>query len=142
MECQKVSNNFVHSELYIDPVLEEVLIDPCQYKIDEMERAHVDSGDYLNLRNKCLWLVFYFEHQARCRIAAYIQDGFFVIWSMVSTPQRKGVGSRTLKLLNQKFKEKECELGIRVVDVWPSAKLFWKKMKKRDLITGFKEYKT
>ena len=105
-----------------------------------MDKKYARCGDYLKLDKKNIWLQFHFENFERCRLVAYIEDDFFKIWSIISTPKRAGLATRTLEFINEKIKEYGCSLTLYVVDVWPVAQEFWKKMKERNIIVDFENY--
>ena len=139
MECSEISISRTWNNHYInyDPLLDEVLSNHSKYKLNDKEKKYAKCGDYLKLGEKNIWLQFHYEDLTRTRLVAYIEGDSFRIWSILSTPKRIGLGSRTLEFLNQKIFETGCKLKLFIVDVWPVAKGFWDKMKKRSLITDY-----
>ncbi|TFG30162.1 MAG: hypothetical protein EU532_01620 [Promethearchaeota archaeon] len=141
MECYEISTIWSHHYITYDPLLDEVLECPAKFKLrSKKDKFFARCGDYLKLDKKNIWLQFHYENFARCRLVAYIEDDFFKIWSIISTPKRAGIATRTLEFINEKIKEMGCNLDLYVVDVWPVAQEFWKKMKKRNLIMDFENY--
>jgi hypothetical protein len=137
LECSEISKTWNNYQISYDSLLDEVLSNHSKYKLNDKEREDAKSGDYLKLSEKNIWLQFHYEDFARTRLVAYIEGDLFKIWSIVSTPKRIGLGSRTLEFLNQKFLASGCELKLFIVDVWPVAKVFWDKMKERNLISDY-----
>jgi len=137
MECYKVPKTWQNYHFTYDPILDDVIQNPSKFSLNDKEKKYAERGDYLKLEEKNIWLQFHYDDFTRCRLVAYIEEDLFKIWSIVSTPKRIGLGSRTLEFLNQKFSESACNLKLYVVEVWTVAKGFWDKMKHRDLITDF-----
>ena len=142
MECSENSKTWNNYHFSYDPLLDYVIQNPLKFKLNNKEKKYSKCGDYLKLGEKNIWLQFHYENFSRSRLVAYIEGDLFKIWSIVSTPKRKGLGSRTLEFLNQQFIESGCNLKIFIVDVWPVAKGFWDKMKQRNLITDFEVSKS
>jgi len=136
LECSEISKTWHNYHFSYNSLLDDVLQDPSKFKLNNKEKKYAKCGDYLKLGGKNIWLQFHYEDFTRCRLVAYLEGGLFKIWSIVSTPKRIGLGSRTLEFLNQKLSER-CKLKLFIVDVWPVAKGFWDKMKQRNLITDF-----
>ena len=105
MECSELSTIWSHHYITYDPLLDEVLECPAKFKLrskkDKMSSKH---GDYLKLDKKNIWLQFHYKNFARCRLVAYIEGGFFKIWSIISTPKRAGLATSTLEFINEKIK--------------------------------------
>lgn len=137
MECYEISKTWNNYHFTYDPLLDEILQNPSIYNLSNKEKKYAKCGDYLKLGKKNIWLQFHYENRTRCRLVAYIEEDLFKIWSIMSTPKRIGLGTRTLEFLNKKFNEAGCNLNLYIVDVWPIAKCFWDKMKQRNLITDF-----
>ena len=137
MECSEISIIWKIYHFTYDPLLDDVLRDPSKFKLNNKEKKYAKCGDYLKLGVKNIWLQFHYENFTRCRLVAYLEGDLFKIWSIVSTPKRIGLGSRTLEFLNQKFIGSVSKLKLFIVDVWPVEKGFWDKMKQRNLITDF-----
>jgi hypothetical protein len=137
LECSEISKTWNNYHLSYDPLLDDILSNHSKFKLNTQEKKYAECGDYLKLGDKNIWLQFHYEHFERCRLVAYIEGDILKIWSIVSTPKRTGLGSRTLEFLNQKILESGCNLKLFIVDVWPVAKGFWDKMEKRNLITGY-----
>jgi hypothetical protein len=137
MECYEVPKTWENYHFTYDPLLDQVLQNPFKFTLNNKEKKYAESGDYLKLAEKNIWLQFHYENFSRTRLVAYIEGDLFKIWSIVSTPKKRGLGSRTLEFLNKKFIELACNLKLYVVDVWPVAKGFWDKMKQRKFITDF-----
>lgn len=137
MECSEISKTWNNYHFIYDPLLDDVLHHPSKFKLNNKEKKYAKCGDYLKIGRKNIWLQFHYKEFTRCRLVAYIEGDLFKIWSIVSTPKRRGLGSRTLEFLNQKLIESGSNLKVFIVDVWPIAKGFWDKMKQRKLITDF-----
>ncbi len=137
MECSEISKIWNNYNISYDPLLDDVLSNHSKFKINNKEKNYAKCGDYLKLGEKNIWLQFHYENFTRCRLVAYIEGEKFKIWSIVSTPKKIGLGSRTLEFLNQMFLDSGCKLKLFIVDVWPVAKGFWDKMKQRSLITDY-----
>ena len=137
MECSEISKIWNNYHISYDPLLDDVLSNHSKFRLNNNEKKYAKCGDYLKLEEKNIWLQFHYEDFKRTRLVAYIEGDEFKIWSIVSTPKKIGLGSRTLEFLNQKFLESCCNLKLFIVDVWPVAKGFWDKMKQRRLITGY-----
>jgi len=137
MECYEIPKTWHNYHFTYDPLLDHVIQNPSKFKLNNKEKKYAKCGDYLKLGGKNIWLQFHYENSSRCRFVAYIEGDLYKIWSIISTPKRRGLGSRTLEFLNQKLIESGCNLKLFIVDVWPVAKGFWDKMKQRNLITDF-----
>ena len=143
MECYEISKTWSHHFIAYDPLLDEVLKSPSKFKLcNKKDEKLVKCGDYLKLDKKNIWLQFHYEYFARCRLVAYIEENFFKIWSIVSTPKRIGLASRTLEFIKQRISEAHSNLNLYAVDVWSVAQEFWKKMKDRRIIVDFEKYET
>lgn len=137
MECYEIPKTWHNYHFTYDPLLDHVIQNPSKFNLNNKEKKYAKYGDYLKLGGKNIWLQFHYENSSRCRFVAYIEGDLFKIWSIISTPKRRGLGSRTLEFLNQKLIESGSNLKLFIVDVWPVAKGFWDKMKQRNLITDF-----
>ena len=141
MECSEISKICSHYHVSYDPLLDEVIDHPSKFNLtSNKDKMFAKCGDYLKLEKKNIWLQFHYENFARCRLVAYVEDNFFKIWSIISTPKRIRLASRTLEFINERINEAQSNLSLYAVDIWPVAQQFWKKMKERKIIVNFEKY--
>ena len=137
LECYEPINNFNLYDVDYDSFLDDVLKNSEEFMIKSKEKSYVKCGDYLKLGEKNIWLQFHYKNFMRCRMVGFFDNNCFKIWSMISTPQKEGLGTRTLEIMNEKFKEIGKNILLCAIEVFPTALDFWKKMKSRNLIHDY-----